>query len=315
VAVTVNAVELLEALVARGATPDVVTDLTAAHDLRHGYVPVGLSAEQARALRADDPAELEHRGRATLARHARALLALRERGAVVFDGGNNLRPQAVAAGVPEAEVLDVFSSRYLRPLFAQGIGPFRWICTSGDDADGALVDELAAAAAPRAARWLALAREHVPREGLPARIAWLGHGERSRLAVAVNAAVADGRLRGPVAFTRDHMDGAAMAHPQILTEGMPDGSDAIADWPLLVGLLAASAGADLVALHQGGGGYAGFSQSAGSTVVADGTPEAAERLRAVLDAETALGVLRHADAGVPEGRAAAHHHDLGVPRR
>ncbi len=314
-AVVANAADLLEGLVMREVTPDVVTDLTAAHDLRSGYRPAGMSLEEAAALRHGDPGKLEALALATLVRHVEAMLTLRVRGAVVFDYGNNIRPQAAAGGLAQALTIDIFTARYIRPLFCQGIGPFRWICLSGDDGDLDVVDELCRELfddTPRITDWIGLARAHVPRQGLPARIAWLGHGERSRLALAVNDAVADGRLRAPVAFTRDHMDGGAMTHPHIITEAMADGSDPISDWPLLNGLLTTASGADLVALHAGGGGYAGYSQSAGMTVVATGTDDGAARLRGALDADTALAVLRHADAGYETARSAARRHGLGL---
>jgi urocanate hydratase len=315
VAVTVNAAELLEALLGRGVTPDVVTDLTSAHDLRHGYMPVGVGAQEADALRRGDPGKLEALALATLVRHVRAMLALRDRGAVTFDYGNNIRPHAATGGVQEALSIDIFTARYLRPLFCRGIGPFRWICLSGQDSDLELVDELCLelfAEVERITTWIGLAREYVTRQGLPARIAWLGHGERTRLALAVNDAVAGGRLQAPVAFTRDHMDGGAMTHPNIISEAMADGSDAISDWPLLNALVNTAAGADLVALHAGGGGYAGYSQSAGMTVVATGSEDGAARLSAALNVDTALGVLRHADAGYPEATASAREHRLGL---
>jgi urocanate hydratase len=315
IAVAMNAAELLEGLLARDVVPDVVTDLTAAHDLRSGYLPVGLGLDEVNALRRGDPGKLEALALATVVRHVRAMLALRERGAVVFDYGNNIRPQAHLGGVDEALGIDIFTARYLRPLFSRGIGPFRWICLSGSDADLDLIDRICLelfADVDRITDWISLARAHVRRQGLPARIAWLGHGERARLGLAVNAAVADGRLQAPVAFTRDHMDGGAMTHPNIITEGMPDGSDPISDWPLLNALLTTAAGADLVALHAGGGGYAGYSQSAGMTVVATGDDEAAARLGASLHVDTALGVLRHADAGCPEAVACAAEHGLGL---
>ena len=316
VGVAANAVELLEQLVRDGVTPDVVTDLTAAHDLRYGYVPAGCSKAQADSLRGQRPERLEELGRDSVVRHVRAMLELRRRGAVAFDYGNNIRPQAAEAGCSEALDLDVFTRRYLRPLFSRGIGPFRWICASGAREDQAMLDELCEETfdgVARIADWIALARRHVPIQGLPARIAWLGHGERARFACAANDAVRDGRLRGPVAFTRDHMDAGAMTHPYIISEGMKDGSDAIADWPLLDALLVTAAGADLVALHSGGGGYAGYSMSAGVTVVADGTEAAAERLGRALDADTALGVLRHADAGYDEAVECAREFGLGLP--
>jgi urocanate hydratase len=316
VGVAVNAVELLEQLVRGGLTPDVVTDLTAAHDLRYGYVPAGCSTAQAEALRTEDPERLEGLGRASVVRHVRAMLELRRRGAVVFDYGNNIRPQAAEAGCPEALELDVFTKRYLRPLFCRGIGPFRWICASGAPEDQAALDELCEetfAGVARITDWIALARRHVPIQGLPARIAWLGHGERTRFAAAANAAVRAGRLEGPVAFTRDHMDSGAMTHPYIISEGMRDGSDAVADWPLLDAMLVAASGADLVALHSGGGGYAGYSTSAGVTVIADGSDAAAQRLELALGADTTLGVLRHADAGYEEAIRCAREFGLGLP--
>jgi urocanate hydratase len=251
-----------------------------------------------------------------MARHVEAMLELRRRGAVVFDYGNNIRPHAAGAGVDGALSIDIFTARYLRPLFSRGIGPFRWICVSGEDADLETVDEICTelfADVPRIADWIALARSHVRRQGLPARIAWLGHGERTRLALAVNDAVADGRLRGPVAFTRDHMDSGSMTHPNIITEAMADGTDAISDWPLLNALLNVASGADLVALHAGGGGYAGYSQSSGMTVVATGSDDAAARLRGALHVDTAIGVLRHADAGYPNAIESAAEHALGLP--
>jgi urocanate hydratase len=310
-----NAAELLEGLLARDVTPDVVTDLTAAHDLRSGYLPVGIGPAQAAELRRGDPGKLEALALQTMARHVRAMLELRERGAVVFDYGNNIRPHAATAGVTNALTIDIFTARYLRPLFSRGIGPFRWICVSGDDDDLALIDDLCAdlfADVTRITDWIDLARAHVHRQGLPARIAWLGHGERTQLGLAVNQAVADGRLNGPVAFTRDHMDSGSMTHPNIITEAMADGTDAVSDWPLLNALLNTASGADLVALHAGGGGYAGYSQSSGMTVVATGTEDGAARLQGALNVDTAIGVLRHADAGYPQAIETAREHGLGL---
>jgi urocanate hydratase len=315
IAVVANAADLLEGLLERDVTPDVVTDLTAAHDLRAGYVPAGMSRDEVEALRRGDPGKLEALALATMVRHVRAMLALRERGAVVFDYGNNIRPHAARGGVSEALGIDIFTARYLRPLFCRGIGPFRWICLSGDDADLATVDDLCLElfdGTERITDWIKLARDHVARQGLPARIAWLGHGERDRLALAVNDAVADGRLRAPVAFTRDHMDSGSMTHPNIISEAMADGSDAVSDWPLLNALLNTASGADLVALHAGGGGYAGYSQSAGMTVVATGDEDGAARLAGALHVDTALGVLRHADAGYEQARECAREHQLGI---
>jgi urocanate hydratase len=234
-----------------------------------------------------------------MAAHAEALLTLQERGAVVFENGNNLRAQAALGGFGGGARIAGFAERYLRPLFCRGIGPFRWVALSGDPADLATLDDLAVASGsrPEVARWIGLAREHVKPQGLPARTCWLGNRERAELALAVNEAVADGRLSAPVLFTRDHLDSAGMTNPTIGTEGMLDGSDAISDWPILDALLLCSTGADLVAVHAGGGGYSGFMQSAGVTIVADGTALAAERLSNGLDADTGLGVLRYADAG------------------
>ena len=315
IAVTINAAELLEGLLARDVVPDVVTDLTSAHDLRSGYLPAGVGLAEVGALRRGDPGKLEALALATMVRHVQAMLELRRRGAVVFDYGNNIRPHAATGGLPAALTIDIFTARYLRPLFCRGIGPFRWICLSGEDSDLDVVDELCLklfADVPRITDWIGLARMHVTRQGLPARIAWLGHGERTRLGLAVNDAVATGRLRAPVAFTRDHMDSGAMTHPNIITEGMADGSDPVSDWPLLNALLNTAAGADLVALHAGGGGYAGYSQSAGMTVVATGNADAAARLTAALNVDTAIGVLRHADAGYQDARQSAAEHGLGL---
>jgi urocanate hydratase len=317
VGVPVNAVELLEWLIERSVTPDVVTDLTCAHDLRYGYIPVGTSLAEAAELRRNDPEAMLSRGKEAIVRHMRAMLELRRRGAVVFDYGNNIRPHAAEAGLPEALDVDIFTHRYLRPLFCRGIGPFRWICVSGAVEDRDAIDDMCLelfADEPRVTTWIELARKHVPLQGLPARIGWLGHGERSKLAVAVNEAVADGRLSGPVAFSRDHMDSGAMTHPYIISERMKDGSDAIADWPVLDALLLTASGADLVAFHAGGGGYAGYSMSAGVTVVADGSRSAAARLSRSLDADSGLGVLRHAEAGYEIAQEEAEAAGLGLDR-
>ncbi len=281
VALVANAAEVLEELVRRGIVPDVVTDLTSSHDARYGYLPAGMTPAEVDDLRARNPEKLEDLARTTIVRHVAAMVELQRRGAVVFDYGNDIRPQAYEQGLEDAFEIGVFTERYLRPLFCRGIGPFRWVAVSGETQDLDVVDEMVVeefAGEERITRWIELAREHVPHQGLPARIAWLGHGERSRLAQRVNRAVREGRLAGPVAFTRDHMDAGGMTHPYIITEGMRDGSDAVADWPLLNALLNCSASADLVAIHSGGGGYAGYSVSAGVTVVADGSDAAATRL-------------------------------------
>ena len=297
-----NAAEIYPAILARGVVPDVVTDQTSAHDLVYGYIPIGETPETVPALRGD-PAALMAAGRASIARQVRAMLDFQRSGAIVFDNGNLIRSQAVEGGVPDAFDIPIFTEAYLRPLFARAIGPFRWISLANARDDIARIDAYLLEAFGGNAiirRWIELARVHVPVEGLPARIAWLGHGERTELALAVNRMVRDGRLAGPIAFTRDHLDAAAMAHPTIITERMRDGSDAVADWPLLDALAMASSQADLVAIHSGGGGYAGFMTSAGVTVIADGSEAADERLRLALTNDTSLGVLRYADAGYPE---------------
>jgi urocanate hydratase len=314
-----NAAEVYPAILARGVIPDVVTDQTSAHDLVYGYIPAGRTPEQARAMRADPPA-LMAEGRASIAMHVTAMLGFQRAGAVVFDNGNLIRSQALEGGVADAFDIPIFTEAFLRPLFARAIGPFRWIALSNLSEDIARIDDLVLAMFPGnriVARWIALAREHVPVEGLPARIAWLGHGERSDLALAVNRMVREGRLAGPVAFTRDHLDAGAMAHPTIMTERMRDGSDAIADWPLLDALAMASSQADLVAIHSGGGGYAGFMTSCGVTVIADGSDAADERIRLSLTNDTSLGVMRYADAGYPEAldeaeRKGIHRFPLGA---
>jgi urocanate hydratase len=308
VALIGNAAEVYPELARRGVIPDVVTDQTSAHDTRYGYVPAGLTPEEAVALRERDPAELDRLAIESIAGQVRAMLAFKDSGAVVFDNGNNIRAQARRGGVERAMEIDIFTERYIRPLFCRGIGPFRWLSLTGNPDDIHAIDELLLerfADNELIRNWIPLARRHVPFQGLPARIGWLGHGERTRLALLVNEAVRDGRLSGPIAFTRDHLDAASMAHPFIGTERMRDGSDAVADWPLLNAMLNCAALADLVAIHSGGGGYAGYMTSSGVTLVADGTPEAEMRLRYTLDADTGLGVLRYADAGYELARQAA----------
>lgn len=294
-----NAADIYEDLYARGVIPDIVTDQTSAHDLVYGYVPSGFTAAEAVMMRSD-PERLIAEARASIARHVTAMLGFQRAGAVVFDNGNLIRSQAYEGGVEDAFSIPVFTEAFLRPLFCRAIGPFRWISLTNSRGDIARIDDFVLEAFPGnrvVTNWIRLAREHVPFEGLPARIAWLGHGERTELALAVNRMVAEGQLEGPVAFTRDHLDAGAMTHPKIMTENMRDGSDAITDWPLINALAMASSQADLVAIHSGGGGYAGFMTSAGVTVIADGTPAAAERIRLALTNDTSLGVMRYADAG------------------
>jgi urocanate hydratase len=316
-----NAAEVYEQILGRNAVPDVVTDQTSAHDLVFGYVPVGRTLAEVRRMRRDDPKTLMQESRASIVRHVRAMLGLKAAGAVVFDNGNLIRTQAREGGVANAFDIPIFTEAFLRPLFARAIGPFRWIALANDKDDIRKIDDylLRAFADNRiVANWVALARQHVPFEGLPARIAWLGHGERAELALAVNRMVRNGELSGPIAFTRDHLDAGAMAHPNIMTENMRDGSDAIADWPLLNAMAMCSSMADLVAIHSGGGGYAGYMTSAGLTIVADGTAEADERLQLALTNDTSLGVMRYADAGYAEAldeaeRKGVRHFRLDAP--
>jgi urocanate hydratase len=298
-----NAADVYPDLLARGIIPDVVTDQTSAHDLVFGYVPASRSLEEARAMRENDPKTLMAESRASIARHVEAMLGFQKNGAIVFDNGNLIRTQAREGGVADAFQIPIFTEAFLRPLFARGIGPFRWISLTNSPADIARIDDLVVSMFPdnkALSNWIPLARRHIPIEGLPARIAWLGHGERTELALAVNDRVRTGKLDGPVAFTRDHLDAGAMAHPNIMTENMRDGSDAIADWPLLDAMMLCSSKADLVAIHSGGGGYSGYMTSAGVTLVADGSDDAASRLMLALSNDTALGVMRYADAGYPE---------------
>ncbi len=309
-----NAAAVYGEVAARGVVPDIVTDLTAAHDAVYGYCPVELSLASWRTRRESDPAGVAAMARQSMARQVQAMLEMKAAGAVVFEDGNNLRVQAEAAGVKDAFTIDGFAERYLRPLFCRGIGPFRWVALSGELSDLAELDRLVLQMSfrPEVDSWISLAGENVAPQGLPARSCWLGHLERSRFAVAVNALVCNGRLSGPVAFTRDHFDSGGMTHPHIGTENMADGSGAISDWPILDALLLSASGADLVAVHAGGAGYAGYMQSAGVTIVADGTNSAEERLRRGLDADSGLGVLRYADAGYSQAKSAAGDAGLGL---
>jgi urocanate hydratase len=298
-----NAADVYEELLARHVIPDVVTDQTSAHDLVYGYVPAGRGLAEVRRMRLDDATTLMQESRATIVRHVRAMLGFKRAGAVVFDNGNLIRTQARDGGVEDAFDIPIFTEAYLRPLFARAIGPFRWISLANDQGDIRKIDDHLLQAFPNnhiLTNWIRLAHQTVPFEGLPARIAWLGHLERTSLALAVNRMVRDGTLSGPIAFTRDHLDAGAMAHPNIMTERMRDGSDAIADWPLLNAMAMCSSQADLVAIHSGGGGYAGYMTSAGVTVIADGTGEAEARLELSMTNDTSLGVMRYADAGYPE---------------
>jgi urocanate hydratase len=305
VGLVANAADVYPEILRRGIIPDIVTDQTSAHDLIYGYVPKGMSLSEVRRLREEGPAQLMAASRASIADHVRAMLGFQSAGAEVFDNGNLIRTQAKQAGVENAFDIPIFTEAYLRPLFARAIGPFRWMALSGEADDIARIDDLVMemfADNRIVTNWIGLARQHIPFEGLPARIAWLGHGERTRLALAVNDLVRSGELAGPIAFSRDHLDAGAMAHPNIMTENMKDGSDAIADWPLLDAMLLCSSMADLVVIHSGGGGYTGYMTSAGVTLVADGTEAADERLQHALTNDTSLGVMRYADAGYDDAR-------------
>lgn len=295
-----NAATIYPELLNRGIIPDIVSDQTAAHDLLYGYVPEDIALSELAALRKDNPEEVIDKAGKSLAKEVRAILEFKDQGAIVFDNGNNIRTQAKAYGVENAFEIPIFTEAFLRPLFERAIGPFRWIALSGEVEDIKLIDDYLLknfADNEIVTNWIKLAGKYVPVQGLPARISWLGHGERTKLALAVNQFVAEGKLKAPVAFTRDHLDAGAMTHPNIMTEHLKDGSDAISDWPLINAMVASSSKADLVAIHAGGGGYAGYMQSAGLTIVADGTAEAAERLKLALDNDTSLGILRYADAG------------------
>lgn len=303
VALLGNAAEVYPAILARGVIPDIVTDQTAAHDLVYGYVPAGYSPEQVAKQREEDINALMDASRRSIVQHVQAMIGFMDRGAVVFDNGNLIRTHAHQGGVERAFEIPIFTEAFLRPLFCRAIGPFRWIALSNNSDDIRVIDDylLERFADNRiVSNWIILARQHVPFEGLPARIAWLGHGERTELALEVNRMVADGRLSGPIAFTRDHLDAGAMTHPNIMTEKMKDGSDAIADWPLLNALVNCASMADLVAIHSGGGGYSGYMTSSGVTTIADGSDAAAQRLQLSMTNDTTTGVMRYADAGYQE---------------
>ncbi|MGR6118517.1 urocanate hydratase [Aeribacillus composti] len=298
-----NAAQVYPEILKRGIIPDIVTDQTSAHDLVYGYIPENYTIEEVHEARKLNPKKLAADARKSIAKEVRAMLEFKRRGAIVFDNGNNIRTQASQEGVHDAFEIDIFTEAFLRPLFSRAIGPFRWIALSGDPEDIYKIDDYILEHFPDneiATNWIRLAKEYVPFQGLPARIGWFGHGDRTKLATAVNEMVQKGQLSGPIAFTRDHLDAASMAHPNIMTERMKDGSDAIADWPLLNAMLNCSSMADLVAIHSGGGGYTGYMTSAGVTIVADGTEQASMRLNLTLDNDTGLGVLRYADAGYEE---------------
>jgi urocanate hydratase len=311
-----NAAEVLPDLYARGVTPDIVTDQTSAHDVRYGYIPAGLSLAEATALRERDPAEYERQAMASMARHVETMLAWQARGAIVFDYGNNLRQRALDYGVKDAFAYPGFVPAYIRPLFCEGKGPFRWVALSGDPADIYATDRAVMELFPEnehLLRWLRMAQEQVVFQGLPARICWLGYGERAKAGLRFNEMVARGEVKAPIVIGRDHLDSGSVASPNRETEAMADGSDAIADWPLLNALVNAVNGATWVSIHHGGGVGIGYSIHAGQVIVADGTPEAAARLERVLTSDPGMGVVRHADAGYPAAIEFARSHGVKIP--
>jgi len=311
-----NAAEVVPELARRGEHFDLVTDQTAAHDPLNGYVPAGLSVAAAAALRSSDPDEYLQQARASIATHVEALLEYVRAGGYVFDYGNNLRGEAREAGVAEAFSYPGFVPAYIRPLFCRGVGPFRWAALSGDPADIDVIDGTLKELFPDdplLQRWLELAPERVAFQGLPARICWLGYGDRARAGLAINDLVRSGRVKAPIVIGRDHLDSGSVASPYRETESMRDGSDAIADWPILNALLNVAAGATWVSVHHGGGVGIGNSIHAGMVVVADGTAEMAERLERVLTTDPGTGVLRHADAGYPDAIAEAERQGLELP--
>jgi len=318
IALVGNAADVHAELVRRGVLPDVITDQTSAHDPLGGYVPRGVSLAQAAELRDRDPEEYVRRARASMAEQVRAILALRDKGAIAFDYGNNLRGEAVKGGVPESDAFSYpgFVPAYVRPLFCRGKGPFRWVALSGDPEDIRKTDETLLRLFPDdpvLARWLPLASKSVPFQGLPARICWLGYKERDKAGLAFNDLVASGQVKAPIVIGRDHLDAGSVASPYRETEAMRDGSDAIADWPILNALLNTASGASWVSVHHGGGVGMGLSIHAGMVIVADGTPEAARRLERVLTNDPGTGVMRHADAGYPEALACARERGLKIP--
>jgi urocanate hydratase len=311
-----NAAQVLPELVQRGVVPDVVTDQTSAHDPLMGYVPSGLTLEEAATLRAQDPRAYQERAMASMAAHVEAMLALQRAGSVVFDYGNNLRQRAYDYGVADAFNYPGFVPAYIRPLFCEGSGPFRWVALSGDPADIYETDRIILDLFPEnehLRRWIIMAAERIAWQGLPARICWLKYGERARAGLAFNEAVAQGRVKAPIVIGRDHLDSGSVASPNRETEGMRDGSDAISDWPILNALINAVGGATWVSFHHGGGVGIGYSQHAGQVIVADGSPAAVRRLQRVLTSDPGMGIARHADAGYETAVAAAKEFGVKIP--
>ncbi len=311
-----NAAEVVPEIVRRGIRPDMVTDQTSAHDPLHGYLPIGWSLDDWEARQKTDPAGVAAAAKKSMAVHVRAMLEFHAQGIPTVDYGNNLRQVALDEGVEDAFAYPGFVPAYIRPLFCRGVGPFRWVALSGDPDDiyktDAKVKELIPDN-PQLHRWLDMARERIPFQGLPARICWVGLGERARLGLAFNQMVASGELAAPIVIGRDHLDSGSVASPNRETEGMKDGTDAVSDWPLLNALLNCASGATWVSIHHGGGVGMGFSQHAGMVIVCDGSDDAARRLERVLTNDPASGVMRHADAGYQDAIDCAHEHDLNLP--
>jgi len=313
-----NASDIFRSIVQRGVCPDFVTDQTAAHDPLTGYIPAGLSLDDAAALRARDPAQYIQQAKASMAEQVTAMLAMKARGAEVFDYGNNLRAGAFDAGCTDAFAIPGFVPAYIRPQFCVGRGPFRWVALSGDPDDIRVTDEAVlevVSTDPDLRRWLTMARERVQFQGLPARICWLGYGDRTKVGLRFNDLVRQGKVKAPIVIGRDHLDCGSVASPHRETEAMKDGSDAIADWAILNALVNTASGASWVSFHHGGGVGMGMSLHAGMVVVADGTPEAAARLERVLTSDPGMGVIRHADAGYEEAIACAKTMGVHVPHR
>ncbi len=311
-----NCAEVLPELVRRGFTPDALTDQTSAHDPLNGYVPAGITLEEAARLRRDDPGEYVRRSMDAIATHVRAMLDMQKRGAVTFDYGNNIRGHALKAGVADALDFPGFVPAYIRPLFCEGRGPFRWAALSGESADIAVTDDLVLEMFPEnegLCNWIRLARERVRFQGLPARICWLGYGERAAFGLRINELVSSGKIKAPIVIGRDHLDCGSVASPYRETESMKDTSDAVADWPILNALLNTASGASWVSFHDGGGVGIGYSMHAGQVTVADGTREMARRIERVLTNDPGIGIARHADAGYEEAKDFARRRSVDIP--
>lgn len=311
-----NCADVLPELVARGVVPDIVTDQTSAHDPLNGYIPAGMTLVQALELRANDPNTYLAKSMDSIAKHVEAMLALQKMGSVTFDYGNNIRTFAFQHGVKNAYDFPGFVPAYIRPLFCEGRGPFRWVALSGEPSDIAVTDELVLQMfghRPLLKRWIELARKRIKFQGLPARICWLGYGERAQFGLALNDLVNSGKLKAPIVMGRDHLDCGSVASPFRETESMKDGSDAVADWPLLNAMLNSASGASWVSIHNGGGVGIGYSLHAGQVTVADGTPEMAKRIERVLTCDPGMGIIRHVDAGYEAAEAFAKKSDVRIP--